>query len=78
MSELLAACPMPRAIPCEVELSDGLNRAASIEYLAELDFLLPEEVLQEDPASTYVGISSLVAMTLRRRGDGRHVVVKLA
>ena len=70
----LLRCRVPRAFPCESALSDGLHRSASLTFLEARDFLAPKPLLAVKDAA--VGISSIVAVTLKRR-DASDMLVHL-
>ena len=68
LHSLIKSCPVPRPLPCEPELSDGLNRVARLESLPDGPSL---------PSWTdAVCLSSLVALTLKLR-DGSTLLVSL-
>ena len=71
LQTLLARCCVPRPIPCEASLSDGLHRGARLEYLEARGFLAPT---QQVSASSLVGVSSLIAMTLKWRDSSTLLV----
>ena len=72
----LRRCCVPRALPYEEALSDGLYRAASVGFLEARGCLAPRTAL--DAANLWVGVSSMVAITLKHRGDGRLLASLLA
>ena len=64
---LIKSCPVPRPLPCEPELSDGLNRVARLESLPDGPSL---------PSWTdAVCLSSLVALTLKLRDESTARVI---
>jgi hypothetical protein len=71
----LQRCRVPRALPSEDALSDGLYRAASLGFLEARGCLAPRSALG---AASAVGVSSMVAITLKWRGDGTLVASLLA
>ena len=71
----LKRCPVPRILPCEDHLSDGLNRAATLEWLAER--VLPAaERRKRLPRSLTLGVSSMFTLALKRR-DAQTLLVSL-
>ena len=71
----LKRCPVPRVMPYEDDLSDGLNRAASLEYLVA-NFLPSVQRRASLHRDLLVGISSMFTLTLKKR-DVKTVLVSL-
>ena len=64
----LRRCPVPRVLPCEDAFSDGLQRAASLAFLARR--LLPPSAARTPwppPSVAAVGVSSMFTLAVRRR-----------
>ena len=79
LSAQLRRCRVPRALPCEHALSDGLNRAASLSFLEAKGFLLaatgPSAKLLSG-AGAGVGVCSMMSIGLKRR-DAHTMLVSL-
>ena len=75
-----ATLRVPRAIPSEDAHSDGLHRGATLAFLEERGFLDAEVNLSSGARrqALVVGVSSLCAMTLKRRPDDGLVVQLVA
>lgn len=71
LQRLLSTCPLPRALPCERALSNGLERAASLAFLARRGCLAPAAELTQ---TARLRPSALVAITLKARGAGELLV----
>jgi hypothetical protein len=70
LADVLSVCPVPRAIPCEAQHSDGMNRGGTLDFLVSRRFLCDESALALSP-STELAISPIAAITLKRRdADG--------
>ena len=73
LRETLGFCPVPRPLPCEPAHSDGLNRGASIAWLAARGCLSSRSALI---SSDEVVISRMVAISFSVR-DGTALVLRL-
>lgn len=71
LPQLLASCPLPRALPCERALSNGLERAARLSFLAERGCLAPAA---EVAPSARLRPSALFALVLKQRGADKLLV----
>lgn len=71
---LLRKCPLPRLLPCEDAICDGLHRAASLDYLEYHTRCQHARAVL--PASGLVAVNMMVAITIKRR-DAEDLVVQM-
>ncbi|KAG8471217.1 hypothetical protein KFE25_009638 [Diacronema lutheri] len=71
LPRLLRACPLPRALPSERALSDGLERGASLSFLVARGCLARTSDVGPDAS---MRPSALVALALKARGADRLLV----
>mmetsp|Transcript_31940 Transcript_31940/g.79092 ORF Transcript_31940/g.79092 Transcript_31940/m.79092 type:complete len:246 (+) Transcript_31940:832-1569(+) len=66
LPELLASCPLPCALPCERNLSNGLARAGTVGFLLGRGCAVPEAEVASERS---LRVSPLMCVALKQRGD---------